>query len=246
MRQDQVQLYFFLFLFLGTIALAVLMFLPFFSVIAVAAVFATLFEPMYRYCLRNLGERKNLAATITVLTALAMVFVPITVFSFLLFQEARDVYMRINENGLGQFTEPVQVLEAQVKRLLPGVEFDIRSYLGQATRWVAHEVGGLFAGTAGAVLRFFLGIIAFYYLLRDGKDMLAVIRSYSPLDDAHDNQIFDRVNATVHAVVKGSLSIAVVQGILTSIGLVIFGVPNPVLWAASPLSRRSYRHLVRP
>jgi len=35
----------------------------------------------------------------------------------------------------------------------------------------------------------------------------------------------------VNSVVKGSLIVGVVQGVLTGVGFALFGVPNPALWA---------------
>ncbi len=230
MSQERAQLYFFFLLFVGILLLTFFMFLPFLSVIAVAAVFAVLFYPVYQRVLRRVRGRKNLAATITFLGALGVVFVPLTLFTFLLFQEARDLYLLVNENGLGHFSEPMRTLEMQIERIFPGVEFDVRSYIGQATRWLAQEFGGIFAGTASALLGFFLGTMAFYYFLRDGDRMMESVKHYSPLDDTYDNEIIAKLNATIHSVVSGSLSIALIQGIFTSVGLTIFGVPNPVLW----------------
>jgi len=53
----------------------------------------------------------------------------------------------------------------------------------------------------------------------------------------------------INSVIRGSLTIGVIQGILTGIGFTLFGVPNSILWgvvaALSALMPR-YRHFARP
>ena len=52
----------------------------------------------------------------------------------------------------------------------------------------------------------------------------------SPLSDADDQKIINKLSRAVNAIVKGYLLIALIQGILMALGLSFFGVPNPALW----------------
>ena len=51
----------------------------------------------------------------------------------------------------------------------------------------------------------------------------------SPLNDREDEGVFDRLELAVNSVIKGNLVIALVQGVLTTIGFMLFGVPNAIL-----------------
>jgi predicted PurR-regulated permease PerM len=231
MQKERVQIYFFFVLLVGALVLTFLMFLPFLSIIAVAALFAILFYPIKERILRSIGgSREGLAALLTFILATAVVILPLALFSFLLFVEAREFYMRLSVNGLGELSGPVHALETQIQYYIPEFRFNVRDYLGQAALWFSREFSTLFAGTASALLGLFLGSVAFYYFIRDGALIIETIKRYSPLDDTHDVAIFAKLNRTVHSVIKGSLSVALLQGILSSIGFAIFGVPNPVLW----------------
>jgi predicted PurR-regulated permease PerM len=230
MRKEQTQLYFFFVLFIGTLILTFFMFLPFLSVIALAALLAVTFYPLHRRILRTLGKRESLAAACTLAIATAIVVLPLAVFSFFLFLEARDLYIRLSSNGLGEFAAPIHALEGNLQRFIPGFELDVRTYSGEAALWLSREFGAIFAGTASALLALFLGNVAFYYFIRDGTRFLETIKRYSPLEDAHDVAILDKLNRTIHSVINGALTVALIQGILMAVGLVIFGVPNPALW----------------
>jgi len=52
------------------------------------------------------------------------------------------------------------------------------------------------------------------------------------LQDIHDETIFNKIAIAINSVVRGNLTIAVIQGILTAVGFTIFGVPNPFLWGS--------------
>ena len=50
------------------------------------------------------------------------------------------------------------------------------------------------------------------------------------MSDKDEQKIINRLTQTIGGVIKGSLLIALIQGILSGVGLTIFGVPNPALW----------------
>ena len=78
----------------------------------------------------------------------------------------------------------------------------------------------------------FIFLIALYYLFKDGHKLKTAVVALSPLQDIHDETIFDKLVLAINSVIKGSLAVAFIQGILTAVGLAIFGVPNAVLWSS--------------
>ena len=76
-------------------------------------------------------------------------------------------------------------------------------------------------------------LISLFYFLRDGKSFTQYLKILSPLSDRQDEKILSRLFVAVNSVIKGALSIALIQGFLTGIGFWIFGVPNPVLWGST-------------
>mgnify|MGYP001572074651 FL=1 len=78
----------------------------------------------------------------------------------------------------------------------------------------------------------FIFLVALYYLFKDGDKLKTAVVSLSPLQDIHDETIFNKLEVTINSVIRGSLAIALIQGILTAIGFAIFGVPNATLWGS--------------
>jgi predicted PurR-regulated permease PerM len=69
-------------------------------------------------------------------------------------------------------------------------------------------------------------------MLRDGTSLRRQLIRFSPLVDTYDQKIFDKLELAIHSVVKGSLVVGIIQGVLTGIGFAIFDIPNPALWGS--------------
>ena len=54
----------------------------------------------------------------------------------------------------------------------------------------------------------------------------------SPLADKYDEEISSRIGLAINSVIRGTLVLAIIQGFLTGIGLLLFGVPSPAFWGS--------------
>jgi len=115
---------------------------------------------------------------------------------------------------------------------VPDLSLNVGQVVNQGVSWLSRNIGNAFSVTAQLVLSLVVGLIAYFFFLKDGARFLKTIVHMSPLGDKHDIAILSKLSNTIHSVIRGSLTIALIQGILTCIGFVIFGVPNPVLWGS--------------
>ncbi len=208
---------------LAVSVLAFFIFRPYLGALLVAATFAVIFHPVYIAILVWAGgNRRNLAATLTTLLVLLIVILPLAWFGVRLWQEARDVYQQVNT--------PTTSLPNPVTSFITSLEVD--QYTEQALRWLLEHTGQLFASVARLGIGIFVSLFALFYLLRDGLAIQRKLIALSPLRDSYDRLIAKRLHSAINSVIKGSLLIAAVQGILAGIGFAIFDVPNPVLWGS--------------
>lgn len=218
--------------------LTALIFSPFLKPLALAAVFAVVLQGLYRRISKLLGGWPSVAALLTVVVSVVLILLPLSFIGVLVGNEAREVYVSLEESG-GRSTiaELFSRIDESFGGKIPGLgEFvrnasaNVDSYTKEALQWITGHAGDIFSSISSLLLSSFIFFIALYYLLRDGKHVRQMLIELSPLNDRDDEGVFDRLEHAVNSVIKGNLTIALVQGVLTMIGFTLFGVPSAVLW----------------
>lgn len=228
MQQALLRKLFFTILLLASLTLVIIIFLPFFVPIAIAATVAVMVYPVYHW-MEATVKNKNIAALFTVVLTIIVLLIPLGIIGLLIARETADLYTQIT-SGQPQFTSIVfRTIEDMIQRYAPTMQINLTSYAGQSLQWIVGNIQTVFAGTASTILALFLGVITYYYLLKDGKKFIQKLTALSPLTQAEEKQIIERLQRTINSVVRGSIIIALLQGIVTGIGLAIFGVPNAIL-----------------
>lgn len=231
MQLNRVLEYVFFFGLMGVIGyLLWLMFSPFITALALAAVIVTICYPIYEYILRKLPRPNETAAALTTtVLVLLIVVLPLIWITSLLVSEAVSIY-RILGNGQYSLVESINRLEDVMATLIPGIDLDLTSYLRQGARWFAGNLGAIFAGTASTLFSLFIAIIGSFYFFRDGQRFTKHLVKISPLSDVEDSLILRRMAMAVRGVATGVVFIAIIQGTSAAIGFALFGFDRAILF----------------
>ncbi|PIP60523.1 hypothetical protein COX00_02855 [Candidatus Uhrbacteria bacterium CG22_combo_CG10-13_8_21_14_all_47_17] len=231
MSQKQLQLYFFTGFYLVILVLAFLIFRPFVPVLALAGMFAVILQPVQdRLSTLFRGRLPGFASVLAIVLLILLFLVPIGFIGTQVFQETSTLYTYVTTNGKDVTTLVNDVITKPVQQYVPGFSIDVDTYARQALSWLIGNLGQIFSGTLQTVLGFFIGLVALYYFLKDGRGFLQSIAELSPLPNRYDIQVQERLTLAINSIVKGTLLIALIQGILSGIGYSMFGLPNPALW----------------
>ena len=203
---------------------------PFIGALALAAILATISYPVYQWCIR-IAPRKNesIAAVVAILIVAIIIVTPLSLIGYLLVNETVDFYETISSGTSLSIGKSVSNFEGFIQNLIPGFSVDVTSYAAQVAEWLASNFGSIFAGTASTVFLIFIAFFGLFYLFRDGKSFTKQLIYLSPLPDNEDEQILRRLATSVRSVVLGTLTVAIIQGILSAIGFTIFGIGQPAL-----------------
>ena len=232
--------YFLLFILCASLALTFFIFQPFLAPLAMAAVFAVILQPTYRRILLLLPRWPSVASLATVVISLVCILVPLGFVGTQIGIEAASLSTGlVGQSGRAQIVDLVQKVEDLLVPYVPrasgfseNVSANVWMYTQQALQWLVQHLGDFFAGIASLLLALFIFVVALYYLLRDGERVKRVLIELSPLKDTYDEKVFERLGLAINSVVRGNLTIALLQGVLTGIGLTIFGIPNSFLWGS--------------
>jgi len=207
--------------------------------IALAAVFATLFDPLYQRFLRLFRGRRSLAAFFCCFALFLGLIVPLYGVAHLVTLEAIHFYRSI-EDQVSQFVQEGNAgLAGRIRNIswlsrVPMGEIDLKGDLQKAAAGIAAFMAGLINRTSRSTLEFvvllFVTFFTLFYFFRDGRTMVRRLRFLVPLDGEYKNALAARFISVARATVKGTLLIALVQGTLSGLTLWIFGVDSPFLW----------------
>lgn len=105
-----------------------------------------------------------------------------------------------------------------------------RRPLHAAATAVAQGVGTALTNSAWFGMQLFITLLALFFFFRDRHRVLAVVRSLMPLSERETDQVFARIDETIHATIYGSVAVALIQGTMGGLMFWWLGLPSPVLW----------------
>ncbi len=229
MDKTKLQLYFFLGLMGATLILTFFIFKPFLAPLILAATFAVIFQPIYKRLSGLIPGYPSLTALLGVMAIALLVLIPLTFFGFQIFQEAKILFHSLSNDG-GVVPAGIR---GRIADIAPNFSLDFERISRQVLDWLVQNLNSIFTSLFGTALSIFLFLISLFYFLRDGGKFTAYLKIISPLPDRQDEKILTRLHIAINSVIKGALLIALIQGMMTGIGLTIFGVPSAVLWGGA-------------
>jgi predicted PurR-regulated permease PerM len=228
MRNTRIQLYFFLTVFVFFTYLTLTVFTPLLGVLVLSGVFAFLLHPVYKRTLPLLGNHRSITAGLVIVLVSAFLLLCLVPLAIQIFLEAQQLYLAFSGNSgilntIKSFEEPLQKID-------PSFTFNIQGNTERIFNLLINNAADFAANILDFLFKLMLGLVASFFFLRDGEKMIESIIKISPLDRKYDNEVIVTVGKMINSIVKGTLLIGLIQGLVTGIGLFIFGVPNPAFW----------------
>ncbi|EJN57101.1 AI-2E family transporter [Halogranum rubrum] len=208
----------------GTLSLFVA--LPFYQYVLLGVLFAYVLHPLHRRLAPRIGPR--LSAGVLIVATVFTVLLPVIVLASVVVGQALTVTTAIRN---GQFN--VDIIEAYIQTYF-GVVVDIRELLESLTSdgraALFDSVLDVFGGLSHAAIGLAVLLFVLYYLLKDGRRLVAWIRVATPLPEDVLDDLFTHLDRLMWAVLVGNVLVGIVQGILTGIGFFAVGLPNVIFW----------------
>lgn len=222
---------FFFGLLLVSLAVGFLLLKPYATGLLLAVTLAVVLRPLYRRLLKYLPHAGTAAFLMTVLAVLIIVG-PLAAVLSQIVSQAAEFYSHLAQGSWDAVRLPLGNLAEKFPGLaaFQGVSSSFGEYLQSGAGWLIGNFGDFFSGLASFGMNTLVGLFALYYLLKDGSRLKNFLLSLSPFREPETKEIYSKLALSIRSVWAGTLSIAVIQGILAGIGFWIFGVPQPALW----------------
>jgi predicted PurR-regulated permease PerM len=228
-QHAKLQHVFFLILFFSFIILLGFILWPFLSALVLAFSLSVVFRPVYEWAIRLCRGKESFAALLTVFFIFIVVLIPFIIVGSILFQEANNLYQTIAFNP-GSVLNNSYILERYIQSIVPYAHVDLAEYSRYILQWMVSHLDLFFSQFFKVIVTLFVMIISLFYLLRDGRKLRRQFIRLSPLSKAFDENILYRLEIAIRSVLKGSVVIAIIQGILASVGVSFAGMSNPLIW----------------
>jgi predicted PurR-regulated permease PerM len=217
---------------------------PFLDPIIIAVVLAPIVHPVYRWLRAHLGGRKSAAALLTCLFVVLVVIGPLSILGTALVNQGAGAVKALEERAqaghladlLGgpqtkEWLERIGTVLPMVDPTRLDLEGMIRNFSSKIGQVLLAKGGQLLSGTGALLTSVVMMIFVLFFVVRDGDELLAGLRSLSPLRAEQEERLITRFRSVSRSAILGTLGTAAAQGAAAAIGLTIVGLPG-LFWGA--------------
>jgi len=208
---------------------------PFLISIFLAFTLATMFNKTNKKVQNKLKNKKSLSSLIMCLWVMIILVIPFVIIILMTVSETNQLVKNFQDQNISinldsiKNSELIQafnleklVLSNQWEKIIENTK-DVSSYFFTAIKAV-------YSGTSNFIFILVVCFFALYYFFKDGDKILKKIMDLSPLPSNQEKDIFEKFNQMTIATIKGTLIIALIQGLLMWLVFWIAGVQAPTLW----------------
>jgi len=218
---------------------------PFLNIVVWALIISVAIYPVHQSLTARLGGRAKLSSTILVLIGLSIIIIPTWLLAESSINGLRNTATAL-ESGAVTISPPDEsvadwpLIGARTYEIWSDAAQNLESTLNKydtQLKNLGKGIAGFAGGTLAGVLGFIVSTIIAGALLMSASAGHQAARNIaaSIVGDSGGDDLVDLSILTVRSVVKGVLGVAVIQAILSAIGLVAIGVPAAGLWAGAIL-----------
>jgi predicted PurR-regulated permease PerM len=217
----------------GLLYLLFLVVQPFLSPLGWAAVLAIVFYPMHEQLERRWGAGRSAAITTAAVTLLVVGPMLLVMAAFI--REGMDganaLQGALAEGRLGWVERGWQSL---AQRVPAAQRVDVVALATDGVKrgavLLAAQSGNLLRNVVGFVFDLVVALFATFFLLRDTRQIMTVVRRVLPLDEPVRERLITQTRELVSVSVTSSGLIAAIQGLLGGIVFAAVGIDGAVFW----------------
>ena len=209
---------------------------PFRAPIFLAAVLAAVLQrPLEKVVSVFRGRRRAAAAAVTAGVLLVIVLPLASIAGFAAhqavtgFQYVRDTLgvTSVQELKTAQLPPAAQAAVDRTLTLLHLTRAQVQEGAGKVGDRVQEVAPEVLASSGRMAFHTVLMLLAFYFLLVDGRRVIRWLWNVSPLKAERTEALLREFHDVATGSIVGTVASAVIQGVLAGLGFAIFGVPHP-------------------
>ena len=229
--------YFFFVILIGATILAWFVLRPFAIPFIVAAILAHLFYFLYKRVLNVL--KSPVASSLLVCLIIAIVVIVPTIFiSSFAFSEIQTTLTQFSSQsaqGGGLLNSAIASVQKSLDRMNIGILNNstgkdlVTASINLVSQNALTIFGSIYTNVAHLFFVTFIMFFSLFYLFMNGEDFVKKVMQLSPIKNSYEKMLLERFNSITRATIKGTILIAMLQGLIGGILFAFTGVPAPAL-----------------
>ena len=218
------------------------LFLPFLSIIVLAAVVTAVFTPVFRFI--KIKDRINapFASFLTCIIIFFILFIPTIYFVGILSNEAYDLYLLGKNAVIGDQIKTLmdnnRILDRanivlsrfNIEITLEELKDPISELIKIVSKFLYDQARSIASNVFSFFIDFFFMLIVCYYLFIDGERLVTFITKLSPLPNEQDEQLIQKFKDMSRAILIGNGLSGMIQGTLGGVVFFLFGIQAAFFW----------------
>lgn len=216
---------------------------PLFGMLGWAAVLAFILYPLHERLTRRVKGRRALSAGILTVLTPFFVLAPLSVLSVVFAGQVARLVQYLREHSFISYTDLLNEL-SRAPLIGGGVNW-VRENASvsaeQVQGWITESVqtvlrtaatmgGDVALGVFGTLVGFFMMLFMLFFFLRDGRTIVEGLTRLIPAEPKQRARLLKYLGDVTRAVVFGSATTALIQGVIVGLGFAIVGLPSAVVW----------------
>ncbi len=217
----------------------------YFVIIALAAILAFLFNPIFLWLLKKTNGKTGLSAGLTFVLVVFSVAIPVAILVVITVDQAlqlADIVEKAAKGSGGLYNTVQNLINNANQELdkLPSlgpetIKIDqISDWFKENASKIAQSAISMLTGVAGGlsslITKSILFIFVFLSLLKNQQKIFDIIHTLNPLGDQSTKRYLSKMGAMTTAMVKGQFMIAIAQGFVDALLLKMVGVDFFIFW----------------
>lgn len=229
---------FFLVLMVIAIILIAYVVRPVIKELVLAVVLAGMLWPVQQWLSRKLGDRRSASAGILVFAVVVLLVGPVATMVTFVVRDGADgvtfVSEAVRSDDVNDMLEYLpEGAQESARGAIEQMPRDIGSLMSmfEGSETAALSTATKFASRAGSfVFHLVLMLIALFFLLVSGRDLVRWLDSVSPLESGQTQELLETFRKVSVAVILSAVITAAVQALAALAGYLITRVPSPIFF----------------
>jgi predicted PurR-regulated permease PerM len=211
---------------------------PLWRPLLVAAVLAGVLSPLYEKAVGRLGGRRSLVAGLFTAATVVLILIPLALLVLIAVREAIGAIGVVRatlasdgvEGLIAKAPDSIEGFLHRFEKQLPSQIDRAQSQFAAGGRWAVGAVSGALAVLARFGFKLAMMLIAYFFLLRDGRELVEWLSHATPLPPDRVRQLMREFRTVARSVLGANFITGAVQAAIATAGFFIAQAPSPIFF----------------